>query len=247
MSAATRPLTLAIDIGGTHLKASILGPDGTMAGEEERVETPHPAPPDVVVPALVALVQKLGRFDRISIGFPGVVKRGAVQTAPNLGTEAWAGFGLARALSQALGKPARMLNDATVQGLGVIEGHGLECVITLGTGMGFSLFEDGRPAPHLELSQHVIHKDKTYDQWIGDAALRRVGKKRWLRRVEKVLAQIQTVVNYDTLGVGGGNARHIKFELPPNVRIVPNSAGLTGGIKLWEKAVDPLFRDEPTV
>jgi polyphosphate glucokinase len=243
MSEATGPLTLAFDIGGTHLKASVLGADGTMVEPEQRVDTPRPSPPNVVVPLLVALAQKLGRYDRISIGFPGVVKRGEVLTAPNLGTPAWAGFALAAALSQALGKPARMMNDATVQGLGAIQGHGLECVITLGTGMGFSLFEDGRPAPHLELSQHVAHKDKTYDQWIGDATLNRIGRKRWLRRVEKAIGQIATLVNYDTLGIGGGNARHIKFALPPNVRIVPNEAGITGGVKLWDPAVDPLFPD----
>ncbi len=244
MSGTTGPLTLSFDIGGTHLKASVLGADGTMVAAEQRVETPRPSPPDVVVPALVALGQKLGRYDRISIGFPGVVKQGTVLTAPNLGTPAWASFALAAALSKALGKPARMLNDATVQGLGAIEGHGLECVITLGTGMGFSLFEDGRPAPHLELSQHVAHKEKTYDQWIGDAALNRIGRKRWLRRVQRAIGQITTLVNYDTLLIGGGNARHIKFALPPNVRVVPNTAGITGGVKLWDPAVDSVFHND---
>lgn len=235
--------TLAFDIGGTHLKASVLSPDGKMVEPERRVATPHPAPPDVVVPALIALVQPMGRYDRISIGFPGVVRGGTVLTAPNLGTDAWRGFQLTAALSKALGKPARMLNDATVQGLGAIQRHGLECVITLGTGMGFALFEDGRPVPHLELSQHVAHKDKTYDQWIGDAALRKIGKKRWLRRVQKAIGQIATLVNYDTLEIGGGNARLITFELPPNIRIVPNQAGITGGVRLWDPAVDPVFRD----
>jgi polyphosphate glucokinase len=216
-----------------------------MVEEEVRVETPHPSPPDVVVPALVALVEKFDRYDRISIGFPGVVKNNTVETAPNLGTQAWSGFALAKALSQALGnKPARIMNDATVQGLGAIKGEGLECVITLGTGLGFALFEDGRPAPHLELSQHVVHNDKTYDQWIGDAALKRVGRKRWARRVQKAIAQITTLVNYDTLGIGGGNARHLKFDLPANVRVVPNEDGIIGGVKLWDSAVDPLFRDD---
>lgn len=244
MNEKAGPLTLSFDIGGSHLKASVLASDGTMVAEAQSVETPHPSPPDAVVPALLGLAHKFGRYDRISIGFPGVVKRGTVETAPNLGTPAWAGFALAAALSKALGKPARMLNDATVQGLGAIEGRGLECIITLGTGLGFSLFEDGRPAPHLELSQHVAHKEKTYDEWVGDAALHRIGRKRWLRRVERAIAQIQTLVNYDTLGVGGGNSRHIKFPLPPNVRIVPNSAGITGGVKLWDPAVDSVFQNE---
>ena len=96
-------------------------------------------------------------------------------TAPNLGTEAWHGFPLADQLAERLGAPARLANDATVQGLGVIAGHGLECVITLGTGMGFALFEDGVPGPHLELSQHPVRGRKTYDQYLGNAALPRSG------------------------------------------------------------------------
>ena len=120
-----------------------------------------------MVDALVGLATPLGHFDRVSVGFPGVVRQGQVLTAPNLGTPAWRHFPLTSALTDKLGKPARMLNDAEVQGLGVISGKGLECVITLGTGMGFALFQDGRPAPHLELSQHPLHKGKTYDQFIG--------------------------------------------------------------------------------
>ncbi|HEY1936252.1 MAG TPA: ROK family protein [Acetobacteraceae bacterium] len=246
MSGSAGPLTLAFDIGGTHLKASVLSPDGKMVEEERKVATPHPSPPDLVVKDLVELVQPMGRYDRISIGFPGVVRHGLVLTAPNLGTDAWRGFGLPGALSKALGKPARMLNDATVQGLGAIQGRGLECVITLGTGMGFALFEDGVPGPHLELSQHVAHKEKTYDQWIGDAALKRVGRKRWLRRVQNAIGQIATLVNYDTLEIGGGNARLIKFELPPNITIVPNEAGITGGVRLWDAALDAVFREDAT-
>ena len=235
------PLTLAIDIGGTHLKASVLTPDGTMTAEPRRVATPRPANPDVVVTMLVELVVPFGAFDRISIGFPGVVRRGTVFTAPNLGTEAWHGYPLPSQLSQMLQRPARMLNDATVQGLGVIRARGLECVITLGTGFGFALFDYGRPAPQLEVSQHVAHKRKTYDQWLGDVEFRRIGLRRWNKRLRQAITQIETLVNYDTLAIGGGNARHIRFDLPPNARIVPNEAGITGGVRLWDAALDGLF------
>jgi polyphosphate glucokinase len=164
-----------------------------------------------------------------------------VITAPNLGTEAWHGHALTDALQERLGKPARMLNDATVQGLGVISGHGLECVITLGTGMGFALFDRGYPAPHLELSQHPVHKGMTYDQWIGNAAFEKVGPKAWNRRVRKAIGFIATLVNYDTLAIGGGNAKRIAFALPQGVRTVSNEAGITGGIRLWDPLLDPLF------
>ena len=238
------PLTLAFDIGGTHLKASVLAADGQMIEQPVHVPTPHPSKPDVVVMMLVEMAKPLGAFDRISVGFPGVVRHGKVLTAPNLGTADWRDFALSAALRQQLGRPVRMMNDATVQGLGVIVGRGLECVITLGTGMGFALFDRGYPAPHLELSQHPVHKDETYDQWIGDAALKEAGAKTWNRRVKKAIGIIETLVNYDTLAIGGGNARKIDFELPENARTVSNDAGITGGIRLWDALLDPLFAED---
>jgi len=235
------PLTLAIDIGGTRLKASVLAVTGRMIEQPTRVDTPHPAKPDVVVASLMDLVKPLGAFDRISIGFPGVVRCRRVVTAPNLGTADWHGYVLPDVLQERLGKPARMLNDATVQGLGVISGRGLECVITLGTGMGFALFDRGYPGPHLELSHHPVRKGMTYDEWIGNAALHDVGPKRWNRRVRKAIGFIATLVNYDTLAIGGGNAKRIDFALPAGVRTVSNDAGITGGIRLWDASLDPLF------
>ena len=234
-------LTLAIDIGGSRLKAGVLDQNGAMVAGPNRVNTPAQPTPMAVVDALVALTAAMGDFDRISVGFPGVVRGGHVLTAPNLGTPAWQHFPLTAALTDRLGKPGRMLNDAEVQGLGVIRGKGLECVLTLGTGMGFALFHNGRPAPHLELSQHPIHKGKTYDQFIGSVALKHVGHKRWNRRLQRVLGCITTLVGFDTLAIGGGNAKHVALELTPNVRLVSNEAGITGGVRLWDKALDSVF------
>jgi polyphosphate glucokinase len=234
-------LTLAIDVGGTRLKAGLLDQDGEMVAGPNRVDTPPHPVPQVVVDALVGLASPLGDFDRISVGFPGVVRHGQVLTAPNLGTPEWRHFPLAASLTDKLGKPARMLNDAEVQGLGVITGKGLECVITLGTGMGFALFQDGRPAPHLELAQHPIHKGKTYDEFIGVVAFKDVGRKRWNRRLRRVLACITTLVGFDTLYIGGGNAKQVELELPPNVHLVANTAGITGGVRLWDKKLDSVF------
>lgn len=242
MSDQPSPKTLALDVGGTRLKAGLLGPDGALIGDRQRVDTPKPSPPGAVVPLLAGLAAKLPGFDRISVGFPGVVHDGVVRTAPNLGTRDWAGFDLAGALRERLGKPARVLNDASVQGLGVIAGRGLECVITLGTGLGFALYQDGKLLPHLELAQHPARKDMTYDQYVGAAALKAVGAEKWQARVRRAIAQIETLVTYDTLLIGGGNAKHIAFELPGNVRIVDNAAGILGGIRLWDPEQDAAFK-----
>ena len=224
---------LAIDIGGSKLKAALLDENGAQVGERQRVETPHPAPPAVILPLLEQLAEKLPGYDRISVGFPGSVRNGVVRTAPNLDTPSWAGFEFAKALEERLGKPARVLNDASVQGYGAVSGKGLECLITLGTGMGFALFEDGRLAPHLELGQHIAHKDMTYDDYVGEAGLKDAGRKDWQKRVERAVAQIYTLVEYDTLLIGGGNAKKLTGSLGDNVRVVDNSAGISGGMKLW--------------
>ena len=191
--------------------------------------------------ALATLTAPLGAFDRVSVGFPGVVSRGVVRTAPNLGTKEWQGFPLAERLRERLGRPVRVLNDGSVQGLGVIAGEGLECVITLGTGVGFAIFHSGKLAPHLELGQHPVQKDLTYDQYLGNAALHDIGKKKWNKRVQRVIGLLETLAAYDTLYIGGGNAKAIAFDLPSNVRITANAAGLTGGIHLWDERVDETY------
>ncbi|HEY6431448.1 MAG TPA: ROK family protein [Acetobacteraceae bacterium] len=242
---STEKLTLAIDIGGSHLKSGILNEAGEMVAGPVRVETPKPAKPAAVVEGLIGLAHQLGRFDRISIGFPGVVRGAAVLTAPNLGTKDWHGFSLADELSHHLGAPARMLNDATIQGLGVISGQGLECVLTMGTGMGFALFQHGLLTPHLEMSQHPVKTHKTYDQYVGDAALKDVGRGHWNRRVRKVIGYMDTLAMYDMLYIGGGNARLIEGPLPDRVKVVSNEAGITGGVRLWDPRLDPAFAEHP--
>jgi polyphosphate glucokinase len=237
------PRTLAIDIGGSHLKAGLVSSTGVLIGQPVRVDTPAPATPGAVLARLGEVLPALGKADRVSAGFPGVVRAGVVLTAPNLGTAAWHGVNLAERLTGLLGAPARVLNDATVQGLGVISGQGLECVITLGTGMGFALFDRGRPAPHLELGRHPAHGKHIYDDWIGDAARLRVGNKRWNRRLGKAIAALRGLTSFDTLLIGGGNAKYLQFDLPADVKVVANQAGITGGVRLWDEAMDAAFGD----
>ncbi len=236
-------LTLAIDIGGSHLKAGIVDEGGSLLGTRDRVATPGPARPTDVLDALIALARGRGRFDRISIGFPGVVRGERVLTAPNLGGAEWHGFPLAAELARALGKPARMLNDASVQGLGAIGGQGIELVLTLGTGMGFALFTDGRLAPHLEMGQHPARKQRTYDEYVGEAARQAIGPRRWNKRVRRTIATMKTLAGYDMLYLGGGNAARLARPLPADVRTVSNETGITGGVRLWDRRLDAMFAE----
>ncbi len=236
---APGPRTLAIDIGGSGLKALVLGPDGTALTERQRVATPKPATPQAVMGALTKLIEPLGSFDRVSVGFPGVVEEGVTKTAPNL-HKGWAGFPLAEELSKVTGRPARVLNDAGVQGFGVIEGLGVELVLTLGTGMGCALYVDGKYVPNLELAHHPFRHGKTYEEYVGNAALKRVGRKKWNKHVQRVLEQLQPVFNPRKIYLGGGNARLLDLPFPENVRITENVAGLLGGFALWKD--EPLPR-----
>jgi polyphosphate glucokinase len=228
--------TLAIDVGGSHLKASVLNEDGRLTVDRVRVATPVGAKPDKIVATLAELVEPLPPFDRISVGFPGVVRNGTVLTAPNLGNDDWKGFKLAEALGAKLGKPVKVLNDAEMQGMAVIKGHGMEIVITLGTGFGTALFMDGRRAPHLELSHHPFRKGETYDEHLGNAARKRVGNKKWNKRVRKAIKTLRILANFDHLYIGGGNAKKISIDLDPDVTLVSNEAGIEGGLAAWREA-----------
>jgi polyphosphate glucokinase len=225
--------TLCIDIGGTGIKGMVFDANAKELTERIRVLTPSPAVPEAVFAAIEELIAKLGEFDRVSVGFPGVVVDGVTQTAPNLG-EGWEGCALAEQLSRLTNKPVKALNDCGLQGFGVIEGKGTEILITLGTGMGFGLYIDGRYVPNVEFGHHPFRNKRTYEERVSDAKLKSIGKRKWNGRVFAIIKQLEPIFNYRRLYLGGGNAALVKAEkLPENVTIVDNTAGLRGGVKLW--------------
>lgn len=224
---------LSIDIGGSHIKATILNPKGKLLQKYTKAKTPMPASPAKVLDCMKKLTATLGKYDCVSVGFPGYVRDGVVGTAPNLGTEMWTGTNFAKQVEKKLGKPTQVINDADMQGLGIAKGKGLEMVITLGTGLGAALLLDGKLLPHLEVSHHPITGKKDYDEYIGKEELKRVGKKRWNERMQRVLQVLKTVFNYDTLYIGGGNALLLNFPLDKNIKTVSNKDGIKGGAKLW--------------
>jgi len=227
------PATLAVDVGGSHVKASVLDSRGRMLKERVRVDTPKKVTPRELVALIAGLVPSLPRFDRVSVGFPGVVRDGVIRTAPNLGTDRFHGFNLARALEKRLRKPVRVENDADVQGLAVVKGKGVEMVITLGTGFGSSIFVDGRLGPHLELAHHPFRKDRTYEDELGEAARERDGNGPWQRHVLEAIESLRNLTNFDHLYIGGGNSRLLDIHLPSDVSVVSNTAGILGGVRLW--------------
>jgi polyphosphate glucokinase len=224
---------LSIDIGGSHIKAAILDSKGKLLQEYTKLKTPEPASPAAVIKTIRELISQFEDFSHVSAGFPGYVRDGIVWTAPNLGTELWAGIHFSKTLQKALNKPTRVINDADMLGLGIVKGKGLEMLITLGTGMGTALLLNGQLLPHLELAHHPITRKKDYDQYIGEAVLKRIGPEKWNERMKKVLEVLKTVINYDTLYIGGGNASVLTVPLEKNMKIVSNKDGIKGGARLW--------------
>lgn len=146
--------TLTIDIGGTGIKMMTLDANGRPLSERLRELTPRPATPGAVFAVIRKIIGAQGDFERVSVGFPGVVVRGVVRTAPNLDDKAWPNLKLQDKIAQYTQKPTRVINDADLQGDGAIAGRGVALVLTLGTGLGSALYIDGLLVPNLELGHH---------------------------------------------------------------------------------------------
>lgn len=239
--------TLAVDIGGSGFKAAILDPAGQMLTERVRVETPYPCPPERLVSAVVDLTKDLGHRDRVSVGFPGLVRNGKVRNIPSLSRSAydgdtdpalesaWHGFDLASALAEAFGVPTKVANDADVQGCAVVSGEGFEFVMTLGTGVGTAMFLDGQLLPHMDAGHAPFRKGDTFEEQLGNVARKHVGNERWSQRVVEAITAYDRFLFFDTVHVGGGNAKHLDpADLPHKARIVANTAGIIGGVRLWD-------------
>ena len=246
---AGAPHTLSYDIGGTGLKASVLSRHGELMHEPVRTRTPYPLRPEKLVASLRQLAEGLPPYQRVSAGFPGMVREGHVLSAPHFispsGPEgkpspqlvkAWHRFDLEGALSAALSCPCRVANDADVQGAALIKGEGLELVITLGTGVGTALFWQGKLAPHLEMAHHPLSKGgRDYNEVLGEAVRQKIGNKKWNARLATTIDVLKALVYYDHLYIGGGNSTKVKLDLPADVSLADNTAGILGGIKLWER------------
>jgi len=247
--------TLVVDCGGTGFKAAVLDRAGTLASRRARVPTPYPCPTDVFLQTIRDLAEPLGAYDRVSVGVPGVLRHGRVKHTPHFVTvagpftaqdpalvEQWREFDVQDALADELDRPVRAVNDAEMAGHAVITGSGFEVVITLGTGLGFAMFDGGRLLPKIEMSAHLLRHGESYDQRLGNLARERIGRARWNERVADAIYGLRWVFWWDRLYVGGGNARHIRVDLGPDVTLVPNVAALLGGIGLWD---DPAVHESP--
>jgi predicted NBD/HSP70 family sugar kinase len=214
---------LVIDVGGTHVKAR----------SSSRTDAVKFASGPYLTPA--EMMRRLGEqidaweFDAVSIGIPAPVRHEQILLEPvNLGG-GWIDFDFSKAFS----RPVRIVNDAVMQALGSYTG-GRMLFLGLGTGLGTALIDDGH-AIGLELA-HLPYRRSTYEDYVGEAALKRMGRKRWEKRVHAIATMLFDAMVCETLVLGGGNARLLK-TLPAHARLGTNANAFPGGIALWADIV----------
>jgi polyphosphate glucokinase len=212
---------LVIDVGGSHVKI-------LATGQESRRE--FVSGPSLTPEEMVRQVQKAAegwKYDAVSIGYPGPVLRGKPVAEPhNLGS-GWVGFDF----EAAFGCRVKIINDAAMQALGSDEG-GTMLFLGLGTGLGSAMIVDGTVEP-MELG-HLPYRKGTYEDYVGIRGLKRVGKKKWRRYVEDVVARLTAALEPDYVVLGGGNFHKLK-KLPPGCRAGDNANAFRGGLRLWEE------------
>jgi polyphosphate glucokinase len=242
------PLTLSVDCGGTGLKGLVLDRDGAPVSPRVRVRAPYPCPPDRFAEALAHIATGTGvAFDRVSVGMPGLVRRGVVRWTPHYVTEAgpftpvrpdlllaWQNLDVREMLETTFGRPTLVVNDADMAGLSVISGHGYEVMLTLGTGLGFAHYSEGTPLPKIEVSAAPFRRGRTFDQVLGHHSRSKHGAKAWSKDVQRALRRLFAVFYWDRAYLGGGGAKHLRRPVDEWVTLTTNHAGMLGGVRLWE-------------
>jgi polyphosphate glucokinase len=212
---------LVIDVGGSQIKVLATG---------RKTPVKIPSGPDMTARTMVRRVRKAvagWRYDAISIGYPGAVVHGKPVSEPrNLGG-GWVGFNFRKAF----GRPARVINDAAMQALGSYKG-GCMLFLGLGTGLGSALIIDGVLEP-MELAHLPYKKGRSYEDYVGKAGLKRLGKKKWRRSVDDVVTKLKAALEADDVVVGGGNAKLLDSP-PAGARLGANANAFLGGCRLWK-------------
>jgi polyphosphate glucokinase len=217
---------LVVDVGGTHVKLKLQDNE-----EVRKVESGPTLTAEQMVSAVQAATADWA-YDAVSIGYPGPVMRGKIMLEPvNLG-KGWLGFDF----EKAFGKPVRLANDAAMQALGSYEG-GRMLFLGLGTGLGSTLIYDNVVAP-MELGHLPYRKGRTFEEYVGNGALKRLGRRKWQAAVFDVVGRLRKALLPDYVVLGGGNVKKLD-ELPPGSRPGDNNNAFVGGLRLWDETARP--------
>ena len=223
MSSDAEQKILAVDVGGSHVKLLLSGGDH----EARRFESGPDLGPKEMVERIGALTEDWP-YGAVSVGIPAPVHGGRVVADPvNLGP-GWIGFDFPKAF----GKPTKVVNDAAMQALGSYEG-GKMLFLGLGTGLGTALVVGGVVEP-MELA-HLPFRKATFEDYVGERGLERLGKKKWRAAVAETVDRLATALEVDYVVLGGGNTKKLG-ALPANARLGANANAFVGGFRLWDPA-----------
>jgi polyphosphate glucokinase len=232
---------VGVDVGGSGVKAAIVDLHAGQAAGRIRVETPQPPTPDAIAAAIAGLVRHFPGTTTIGCTLPAVVDNGVVRTATNI-DKSWIGVHAATVLSRATDRPCVVLNDADAAGIaearfGAARAHrGLVVMVTIGTGIGTALLQDGRLIANSELG-HIFVNRHLADTWVSDATrvAEAVSWKRWTHRLQRYLEQLHEIVWPELIVIGGGIVKHAdrfldRVDPGCEVRIAElgNLAGIVG-------------------
>lgn len=245
-----RPRTASLDFGGSSVKSAVLGADGLALGQATVEIVRYPFSPD----DFVALVGRHlpNSYDRLSVGLPGVIRGGVVVHTPHYITTAgpgtpvdpelsgqWTNYPLQDRLRVTYGVPTLVVNDAQMAAAGVVSSTGCEVVLTLGTGLGFALIENGKISPHLEISHAPFRDGLTFDDALGENARRKQNPQEWSANIAQAIDALWPVFRWDRLYLGGGNAMKLTTSVrrqlkARGIHFLAYEAGAGGGAKLWD-------------
>ena len=244
---------LGIDIGGSGIKGAPVDVEmGELLAERFRIPTPDPGRPDQVIEVIRLIAENFHWTGKIGAGFPGVVRRGIVETAANVSIE-WVGQDLASMIEEATGCSAVVLNDADAAGLAEMRfGCGKQfeqenvLFLTLGTGIGSAFFVKRELWPNAELG-HMKIRGKDAEQRAGDGVrqVEDLSWKRWGKRLQEVLQVYDAMFNPDAIILGGGVSKKFdkfgKYLKHIHAQILPaellNQAGIIGAAMAAEESI----------
>jgi polyphosphate glucokinase len=231
-----------IDVGGSGIKgAPVNTQTGELIAERVRIKTPKPATPEALIATAAEVVRQSSWDGPVGCGFPAVVKDGVVRTAANI-DQAAIGFDVQGRLEQELGDPVRVINDGDAAGLAEMRwgaGRGVQGVVvmlTLGTGIGTSLFVEDRLVPNTEFG-HIEIRGEDAEHRAADSARKReaLGWKEYAERLDEYRHRLEDLLWPDLIIIGGGISKKSEKFLPhltARTKVVPaqmlNEAGIAG-------------------
>jgi polyphosphate glucokinase len=240
---------IGVDVGGSGIKAAHVDLSTGTATGRIRIETPQPATPDAVAGVIATLVDQLGDTGPIGCTLPAVVVGGTVRTAAHI-DESWIGTHAAAVIGRATGRHCTVLNDADAAGVaearfGAARGRrGVVLVVTVGTGVGTALLNDGLLVANSELG-HIEVGGKIADVWASDAtrSTKQLSWGKWADRLNAYLTQLHRVLWPELIVIGGGVVKHAdKYidGLSPGCEVrvaeLGNLAGIVGAALMADAA-----------